>query len=364
LSGKNIKVLLFFFVSLPQILKLVLTPFQISEFQQKLAESTKIAICTHYNPDGDAVGSSLALRSYFTSQGFDVKCVLPNNMPEFYKWMPGADTIVVAQKSFKEVKKIIKEADILFLVDMSAEHRSGLDLENILLETKAYKVLIDHHLNPTAKCHLIYSIINTTSTCENIYRFLSEISEKPFLNKELGTCIYTGIITDTGSLSFSCNNPETYTLLAELMEIGVDAEEIHREVYDNYSESRIHLLGLSLNKLKVFPNLGTSYMYLTKKEMKTNGFKEGDTEGFVNYGISLKGIFFTAFITERDKRIRLSFRSKENFDVNKFAQTYFNGGGHKNASAAYHYDTLENTIKLFEEIIHKHPELNSLEFNI
>jgi phosphoesterase RecJ-like protein len=339
----------------------VLTPAQISDFQKKLAESKKIAICTHYNPDGDAIGASLALRSFFAAQGFDVTCVIPNTMPEFYEWMPGAEYIINAQKQFKEIRKILLEADMLFLVDMSAEHRSGVDLENILLTTPAYKVLIDHHVNPTAKCNIIYSITGISSTCEIIPRFLEEITDKPFLNKDFGTCIYTGIITDTGSLSFSCNDAETYRLLAKLMEIGVDGEEIHRKVYDNYSESRIRLLGLSLSKLKLFPHLGTSYMYLTREEMKKSNFKEGDTEGFVNYGISLKGIFFTAFLTERDKRIRLSFRSKKGFDVNRFAQTYFNGGGHENAAAAYHYDTLENTIKYLEKIIHNHPELNRLD---
>jgi len=333
---------------------------QISEFQQKLAESKKITVCTHYNPDGDAIGASLALHSYFISLGYDVKCVIPNSMPDFYQWMPGADTIVNAQKQFKEVKKIISETDILFLVDMNAEHRSGIDLEKVLLETKAYKVLIDHHPENSAQCALVFSQIDTTSTCENIYRFLSIISNEPFLNKEIGTCIYVGIITDTGSLSFSCNYPGTYALLAELMEIGIDGESIHQEIYNNYAESRIRLLGLSLNKLKVFPDFGTSYMYLTREEMKANNFKEGDTEGFVNYGISLKGIFFTAFFTEGEKRIRLSFRSKGSFDVNKFAQIYFNGGGHKNAAASYHYDTLENTIKYFEETIQNHPELNRL----
>jgi phosphoesterase RecJ-like protein len=337
----------------------MLPPYAISEFQQRLAESKKITVCTHYNPDGDAIGSSLALQSYFTAQGFEVKCVIPNQMPDFYNWMPGADDIICAQKKFKEVKKIIAEADILFLVDMSAEHRSGVDLENPLLDTKAYKVLIDHHPNPTAKCKLVYSKTDTTSTCENVYGFLTEISDKPFLNKEIGTCIYTGIITDTGSLSFMCNHAETYTLLAQLMEAGVNGEEVHRNIYDNYSESRIRLLGLSLNKLKVFHHLGTSYMYLTKDEMKNNNFKEGDTEGFVNYGISLKGIFFTAFFTERDKRIRISFRSKGEFDVNQFAQNYFQGGGHRNAAASYHYDTLENTLKYFEEIIQKNPNLIS-----
>ena len=337
----------------------MLTPSQISEFQQKLAESKKIAICTHYNPDGDAIGSSLALQSYFTTQGFEVKCVIPNNMPDFYSWMPGAEIIINAQKQFKEAKKTLQEADILFLVDMNAEHRSGVDLQNHLLQTSAYKVLIDHHPNPAANCNLVYSDTKVTSTCENIYRFLAKITDKPFLDKEIGSCIYTGIITDTGSLSYACNDPKTYTLLAKLMEVGVNGEDIHREIYDNYSESRIRLLGLSLNKLKIFPDLGTSYMYLTQKEMKENNFKDGDTEGFVNYGISLKGIFFTAFFTEREKRVRISFRSKGAFDVNQFAQTYFQGGGHRNAAASYHYDTLENTIKYFEEIIHKHPELNN-----
>jgi len=335
----------------------VLTISKISEFQQKLKESKKIAVCTHFNPDGDAIGSMLALSSYFKSQGFEIKCITPSSMPEFYKWMPGATEIINAQKQFKETKKIIQETDILFLVDMNSEHRSGIDLENILLTTPAYKILIDHHPNPTANCDIIYSNINTSSTCENIYRFLAEITDKPFLNRELGTCIYTGIITDTGSLSYMCNNAETYLLLAQLMELGVNGENIHREIYDNYSENRIRLLGLSLNKLKVFPELGTSYMYLTKEEMKQNNFKDGDTEGFVNFGISLKGIFFTAFFTEREKRIRLSFRSKGNFNVNQFAQTYFQGGGHRNAAASYYYDTLENAIRYFEEIIHKHPEL-------
>ena len=336
----------------------MLNPLQISEFKKKLTESNKITICTHYNPDGDAIGASLALRSYFTSLGFEVNCVIPNNMPDFLQWLPGAETIINAQKQFREVKQLLLDADILFLVDMSAEHRSGVDLENILLETGAYKVLIDHHVDPTAKCHVIYSIIDTTSSCENVYRFLSEIASQPFLNKEIATCIYTGIITDTGSLSFGCNDPKTYTLLAKLMETGVNGEEVHRNVYDNYSESRIRLLGLTLNTLKIFPHLGTSYMYLTQENMKMNGFKDGDTEGFVNYGISLKDIILTAFFIEREKRIRISFRSKGVFDVNIFAKTYFNGGGHKNAAAAYHYDTLENTIKYFEEIIHKHPELN------
>jgi phosphoesterase RecJ-like protein len=336
----------------------VFTPSQISQLQEKLAESKKIAICTHLNPDGDAIGSSLALKLYFTNQGFNVNCVIPNNIPDFYKWLPEAETIVNAHKDLKEARKVIEEADILFLTDMNDEERSGTELHNTLLGARAYKVLIDHHPNPTAKCDFIYSDIHTTSACENVYRFLSEISIKPFLTKDIGTCIYTGIITDTGSFSYGCNDPKTYLIVAKLLEIGINGEAIHRKVYDNYLESRIRLLGICLNKLKIFPHLGTSYSYITQKDIKECKFQEGDTEGFVNYGISLKGIYFTAFFTEREKRIRVSFRSKGSFDVNKFAKTYFKGGGHRNAAASFHYDTLENTIKYFEEVIQNHPELN------
>lgn len=339
----------------------MLTDTQIIEFQQQLEISKRIAVCTHYNPDGDALGASLALRSYFTSYGFEVNCVIPNSMPEFYAWLPGADTLINAQKQFKNARRIINEADILFLVDMNSEHRSGVDLENILLATEAYKVLIDHHPTPTAKCNVIVSNSDTSSACEVVYRFLEDISkdtDKQFLTQELATCIYTGIITDTGSLSYMCNHTETYTLLAKLITTGINGEAIHREIYDSYSENRIRLLGVYLNRLKIFPYLGASYTYLTMEDMKNPNFKDGDTEGFANYGISLKGIFFTAFFIERDKRVRISFRSKGNFDVNRFAQTYFQGGGHKNAAASYHYDTLENTLKYFEEIIHNHPELS------
>lgn len=329
----------------------MLTSLQLSEFQKVLSKTKKIAIATHYNPDGDAVGSSLALYSYFISRGYEVNCVVPNNVPDFYHWLPGFEKVVNAQQNMVLARKIINEANLLFLVDMNAEHRSGVDLEDTLMHTNAYKVLIDHHLNPSVNNALVYSDTQTTSTCENVYRFLTWLTPEPFLNKEIGTCIYTGIMTDTGSFSYSCNNPETYLLIAKLLEVGVNAEDIHRDIYDNYAESRFRLLGLALNKLKVFPELGVSYMYLTRKEMKENGFKDGDTEGFVNYGISLKGIFFTAFFIEREKRIRISFRSKGEFDVNHFAQTYFQGGGHRNASASYHYDTLENTIKYFEEVI-------------
>ena len=191
-----------------------------------------------------------------------------------------------------------------------------------------------------------------------VYRFINEyLDDIQSLSKEAAECIYSGIITDTGSLSYSCNHTITYRILEHLISLGVNGEAIHRLIYDNYSTSRLRLLGVALNNLKIMEELETSYMYLSKKELQENEFKDGDTEGFVNYGLSLRCVKFTAFFTEKENRIRISFRSKGDFDVNTFASTYFSGGGHKNAAASYHYDTLENTIKYFEEVVRNHPEL-------
>ena len=338
----------------------MLTTQKIASFKLQLAESKKIVIVTHYNPDGDALGSSLALYSFFRNNGYRVCCIAPNSFPNFLDWMPGTDTILMAHKHLITARKIISEADIIFAVDMNAAHRVGKDLEASILESSAYKIMIDHHPSPNLPCNIVYSSTKSSSTCELVYHFLIEcFKDKNIISLEMANCIYTGIITDTGSLSYLCNDPKTYSVLEHLVSIGVDGEAIHRMIYDNYSESRLRLLSISLKNMKIMYEHKTSYIFLSKKELVENNFNDGDAEGFVNYGLSIRGIIFTAFFIERENRIRISFRSKGNFDVNTFASTYFLGGGHKNASATYHYDTLENTISYFEDIVRKHPELKT-----
>lgn len=332
----------------------------LASIRLQLSTPKVITVVTHYNPDGDAIGSSLALRSYLIAKGHTVHCVAPNNFPDYLSWMPGSEHILIANKHVNTAKRYITKTDILFVVDMNAPHRSGKILEESIANSKAYKVLIDHHPNPNLDCQFQFSSIQTTSACEMVFRFINEcMLEKDLIDINSGSCIYTGIITDTGSLSYACNNPITYEILHYLISMGVDGEKIHRMVYDNYSTSRIRLLGIALNHMKIMEENETSYMFLSKQEMLDNHFMDGDTEGFVNYGLSLRCVKFTAFFIERDERIRISFRSKDKFDVNKFASTYFSGGGHKNASASYHYDTLENTIRYFEEVVRNHPELHS-----
>lgn len=330
----------------------------IEELKSQLSEPKEITIITHYNPDGDALGSSLALRHYLTGKGHKVTCIVPNNFPNYLEWMPGSDSVIIANKHLNTAHKHILNCDILFAVDMNGAHRSGKELEEVIDQSTAYRIHIDHHINPMFSCNFCFSETTTTSTCEMVYRFINEyLDDIQSLSKEAAECIYSGIITDTGSLSYSCNHTITYRILEHLISLGVNGEAIHRLIYDNYSTSRLRLLGVALNNLKIMEELETSYMYLSKKELQENEFKDGDTEGFVNYGLSLRCVKFTAFFTEKENRIRISFRSKGDFDVNTFASTYFSGGGHKNAAASYHYDTLENTIKYFEEVVCNHPEL-------
>jgi phosphoesterase RecJ-like protein len=337
----------------------VFTPEKIEKVKAELAGAHKIAVISHFNPDGDAVGSSLALYQYFTKEGYEVKVILPNPVSEFLRWMPGMEHVIIAERAMKTAEKALKEADILFIVDMNASHRSGNALQPHIDGSSAFKVLIDHHLSPVIDCNILFSTTLTTSTCELVYQFLEGLTgNNDKITTDVATCVYVGIITDTGSLSYMCNNPLTYLIVSELMKKGIDGENIHRKVYDNYNESRIKLLGLCLSqRLKIMRPLSTTYMYVTLKDLKDNHYSVGDTEGFVNYGLSLKGIQFTAFFTEREDRIRVSFRSKGNFDVNQFARKHFNGGGHKNASAAFYYETLENALSYFEKVVEEYREV-------
>lgn len=326
----------------------------IKKAREAIAKARKIAIVSHYNPDGDAIGSSLALYNFMENEGKEVHVIIPNHFPDFLAWMPGSEKIVVEQGHGSLAKKILKEADLLFVVDMNAPHRAGKVLENQIIKSKAYKILIDHHVNPDIDCDVMYSCAKTTSASELVYNFLYKKLKygKDKLSLAIAQCLYVGIITDTGSLTYACNYPETYTTVHQLIKRGVDGEDIHRQVYDNYSESRMRLLGLLLSqRMNVIREKASSYTYLTAEDLKANHYKSGDTEGFVNYGLSIQGIIFTAFFSDRSDRIHVSFRSKGTFDVNCFARRHFNGGGHRNAAAADFYGTLEDAIAHFEQVL-------------
>ncbi|MDR1878261.1 MAG: DHH family phosphoesterase [Bacteroidales bacterium] len=313
----------------------------------------KIAIIAHYNPDGDAIGASLALMMFLQQNNHEVCVLTPNSYPDFLKWMPQSQTILQATENQSLCMDKIATAEIVFCLDFNTFNRTGI-LQKASEEAKCIKILIDHHIDPDATFDIVYSATEeTSSTCELIYNFITNMMNgSRYMNAEIAACLYVGIITDTGSLSYSCNNKSTYYVLGNLLQYGIDGEDIHRKIYDTYSENRIRLLGHCLVKrLVVLEDYASSFIYLTKEDLTQYDYKQGDIEGIVNYGLSMKHVRFTALFSERDDRVRISFRSKGDFNVNDFARNHFQGGGHKNASGGNSYTSMDATIETFKQLL-------------
>jgi phosphoesterase RecJ-like protein len=324
----------------------------ISEIRELLEKSRNILVTTHTNPDGDAIGTSLALYHYLRSKGKKADLVVPNSYPEFISWLPGNEYIINFEKERKRSLDLLESADLIFCLDYNAIKRSG-NLQDVLPGTDATKIMIDHHPEPAEEdFDYLYSTTETSSSSELLFTFLKELDPDFLPDKPIATCLFVGIMTDTGSFSFACNRPETFMITARLLETGIDAEHIHRMVYDTFSEDRLRLLGYSLaEKLVVKPEFAAAYISLSREDLNKFNFQVGDTEGLVNYALSIKGIVLAVLLTEKNGRIRLSFRSKGDFSVNKLAREHFNGGGHKNAAGGDSYESLQKTIKKLEKIL-------------
>jgi phosphoesterase RecJ-like protein len=218
--------------------------------------------------------------------------------------------------------------------------------------SKATRILIDHHIQPENEFDLIFSEVGVSSTSELLFQVVNSIGYGNCITREMAECFFVGIMTDTGSFSFACNRTETFQIAASLISTGIDAERIHRMVYDTYSESRMRLLGRCLGtNMKVLPELATAYIWLTKDELTEFNYQQGDTEGVVNYALSIQNVAVAALFTERDDRIRVSLRSKGEFSVNEFARTHFNGGGHRNAAGGDIFKSMSETLTWFESLL-------------
>ena len=316
-----------------------------------LAVPKRIAILTHVNPDGDAIGSALALYNMLIQENHHVNVVIPNMYPSFLAWMPNCPKVLVMENDEADSIVAVQNAEIIFCLDFNDITR----VENIAEhynKSKAVKILVDHHLNPTSFTDYAITISKTSSTAEIIYDLACELNKKHLINKDVAECLYVGIATDTGSFSYACNYEKTYLVTAELFKLGINGEHIHRLVYDTYSENRMRLLGYCLSeKLKVFHNYHTAYISLTKDELDRFDYQIGDTEGVVNYALSIEGITLAVLFMERDGYIKVSFRSKGEISVNDLARTYYAGGGHHNASGGSSYDTMKETLNQFEELL-------------
>ncbi len=306
---------------------------QLEEIKGFIEDGSKIAITTHTNPDGDAIGSALAVYHYLKRKGANVEAVVPNSFPGFLKWLSKSKDLVVFEKQAKKAKTILAEADLIFCLDYNALSRVGAVTDD-LKAAKAKKILIDHHISPeTESFDYIISETNTSSTGELVFDFINAMGDEKLIDRTIAECLYTCIITDTGSFSFSCNNAKTFEVAAKLIEKGVDARKIHGLIYDTFSESRLRLLGYAINdRMLVWEELKTALIYLTKDDLRKFNYKVGDTEGLVNFALSMDKVNVAVLVTDKDKKVRMSFRSKGEFSVNDLAREHFNGGGHRNAA--------------------------------
>ena len=326
----------------------------IQAIQLLLSTPKKIAIIPHRGPDGDAMGSTLGLYHFLLKNHHHPVVVSPNEFPDFLAWMPGSETVKIYEKDKENCTKILQEAELIFTLDFNALHRVG-EMENVLNKLKATFIMIDHHQKPDDYAAFTYSDTSFGSTCEMLYNFISLLGKKSDIDKTIGTCIYTGILTDSGSFRFPKTTGNTHRIVAELIDLGVENTEIPTLLFDNSSYGRLQLLGRALQNMKVITEHKTAYTTLTQDELNSFDYVKGDTEGIVNYGLSIKGINFTAIFIENkeEKIIKISFRSQGDFDVNQFARDYFHGGGHRNAAGGKSEVSMQETINKFEDLVQK-----------
>lgn len=321
------------------------------ELSKHLSQSDNILLVCHINPDGDAIGSQLALYHYLISKGKNPSMISPNYLQEFLRWMEGVDKIKIFIKERKICKDLIYKADLIIMVDFNQSSRLG-EAEELILKSRAKKIIIDHHLNSKSFVDLLICDPRKCSTSELLHEIIREINNGSFMDRAYSEAIYVGIITDTGNFEHGSYTGNTFRVIADLLDSGIDKDRIFNLVFNNFSSDRMRLQGFSLNqRMVVLPEYCTAYIFLTKEDLSKFNYKKGDTEGFVNLPLSINGINFSALFIEKDGFIKLSFRSKGNFSVNEFAEKHFAGGGHLNAAGGEYYDSLENTLKHFLEVL-------------
>jgi len=324
----------------------------IAEF---LAQRPDIVITNHHNPDGDAVGSATALCGVLMQLGFRVKMIMPNDYSANLKWMVLNEEVLFYDQSEEEADTYIENAQLMIHLDYNNPSRSG-PMELAIRHSKAKKLMIDHHQQPDDFCDWTYSDTSMSSTCEMVWHFLDAMDWTGLLSKDLAEALYTGIATDTGNFRFSATSPTTHRVAAQLLEKGVESQKVASRVYDSNSLSRFQLLGRALNGMEVLAEHSTAIITLSQLDLDECNFQKGDTEGFVNYGLSLEGIELAAFILPRDGKFKMSFRSKTQFDVNLFARQYFNGGGHKNAAGGSSELGLSETVAYLKDCLENYRE--------
>lgn len=319
--------------------------------KKAIDEADKIAIVVHVGPDGDAMGSSLGMWHYLMTQGKSPVVVVPTAFPDFYAWMPGAAEVIVFENDIETATEQLQEAELILALDFNVPKRMG-GMSDVVLATSAKKIIIDHHLHPGDFADIVISYPKISSTSELVFRLICRMGHFSQINLACAECIYTGMMSDTGGFTYNSNEQEIYVIIAELIKLGVEKDDIYRKVFNTYSEHRLRLMGYCLyQKMKVYPEYKAALITLTATEMEQFNFVNGDAEGFVNIPLSMAGVDFSVFMREDSDKIKVSLRSQGTFPTNKFSGDVFNGGGHLNASGGEYYGTMEDAVKLFEEAL-------------
>ena len=315
--------------------------------KELLAAPKKIFITTHRKADGDALGSSLALYHYFLKKGHDPVVVSPTDYGMYLHWMPGNDSVIIWENDRDKAKKILNAADIVFCLDFNALPRIE-EMAEPIRKTIVPKVMIDHHLEPEGFDNYRLWNPDACATAELIYEFICLMGDVDLIDKDIATCIYTGIVTDSGSFRYANVTPHVHRITAHLIECGVDHSLVHRNVFDTFSENRLRFIGHCLKeKLVVLPDYRSAYITVSKQELKEYEISTGDTEGLVNFPLSIETVNFAVLIVEREGIVKLSLRSKGSFPANEFAKKYFEGGGHLNAAGGKSDVNLEKSVARF-----------------
>ena len=320
-----------------------------------ISEKKNIVITVHRGPDGDAMGSALGLYNVLVQLGHIVTVITPNDYASFLYWLPGNEKVIVFTEEKEKAKQITTDTDLIFLLDFGQIGRLD-DYGGIVQNSTAKKVMIDHHQEPDEHISdILFSDVTACSTAQIVFEIIKELGYKNLINKDVAECLYTGIMTDTGSFKYSSTTERTHHIIAELIGKGAENSKIHDLVYDNFSENRVKLLGYCLNqKLQIFKENKAAIISLNAEELKQFKFKKGDTEGIVNYALSIEDIIFAVFIAEKEGLVKLSLRSKGNFKVNEIAKKYFSGGGHKNAAGGISDISVNDTIEKLKEIFNEY----------
>lgn len=317
-----------------------------------LSTPKKIVITTHASPDADALGSSLGFWHFLRKKGHEVVVVTPTEYPEFLTWMEGNDQVVVnGDDTIEHISKLIHQADLVCCLDFSGLDRIK-NLGQLLQQSSSKKLLVDHHLNPDDFVDFRYWDQTAAATAELIYELILILGKREDIDKGIAECLYAGIMTDTGSFKHPSTSAKIHRIVADLIDLGADVNKVSRAIYDTNSLNRLRFIGYALmEKLTVDRNQGIAYFVINLEERSRFNLKSGDTEGLVNYALSIKDIKIAAIIMERDKEIKMSFRSVGDYAVNQFAEDNFDGGGHKNAAGGVSHDSLENTVNKFKQLI-------------